>query len=158
MASENACCASKVNFATFSHVWACAAISSGSPASQSRASFNGLTCSISHDTPHATSEPSGSIAIPTISNARPTVPRVPSTQLSFLIPLEIWAASSTKPKPVYHVVDDCACATSGLPTHTSPVDAPRLRTGCRRPQDGSTDLWTTSSLMPSETYRRHLGG
>src|SRR6266511_5251249 len=112
--ATKSCRAASVNAATLFQVAACAATSSALPASQSRASLSGLTCSISHDTPQETSEPSGSIAIDRMSNDPPTPPRVPSTQLLLWMPPATWAASSTRPSPVYHVVESCASATSAL--------------------------------------------
>src|SRR3954452_5194852 len=120
-------CAAAVNLETFAQVVAWAAIASGLPASQSSASLSGLTCSISQETPQATSEPSGSITMPRMSRLPPTVPSVPSTQLLSWMPLDTWAASSTRPRPVYQVVELCSAATSGF------VTAVALSPGCSRP-------------------------
>ncbi|MCF0094283.1 hypothetical protein B0E54_03125 [Micromonospora sp. MH99] len=65
---------------TLCHVCAYAVIWSGSPASQSRASESGLTCSMSQATPHETIDPIGSTQVASTSIDVPKPPIVVSIQ------------------------------------------------------------------------------
>src|SRR4051794_3166315 len=111
--------------AVLCHVWAWAEISAGSPASQSRDSERGLTCSISQATPYCRSVPTGSVTKPSRSRPAETPPIEPSTQLPLLMPARVCSTSSASDRPAQELTGpSTAGASSALGLVMSPCPSP----------------------------------
>src|SRR4051794_36183260 len=127
-------------------VWVCAAIASGSPASQSSASASGRTCSISQAMPYCSSEPNGSATNPSTSMLAEAPATENSTQLRSWTAPRTDSTSSASQMPAHGLTGASTVgATSGL------VMVPK------RPRDGPGSLpeKAATSWPYSETPAKH---